>query len=1141
MSDILNKYPVFESNQVLTSTQLNNLVNYLDQQNRLTRAKLIGMGVVCGLETSYDSTQNELTISRGTGITSEGYLVNLGECVTTKYRPYTLPVGTIYEPFVNSNNEQDITLFELLTDEADSGPDDELLDDETFLSDKIVLLFIESFDKDLKSCLGKSCDELGKERTLTLRKLLISITDLETVWNRTNTGKLDAVFPEKFDLPVINLPRVLFDPAELHSSDYTEFSLNYAAAVQSVFTELLDALSETYDIYRPLFLESYDEQNPFETQPVSGILDDIDDFLTNSTAEFEPYFGIQYVYDLFQDLILAYNEFKNTAFDLMSECCPDMSRFPKHLMLGEAIPAPVSLCESSEYRHYFIQPPVYNLQKKLVQETIALHNRMVLMLESFDLERINGLTGEVEGFSIRITPSREKKTPLSLRSIPWYYDVNLNSGYENLGRLKDYWSFEVSRKCPLESDGLVLNYEDQSDDQSVAVDKLSTPLFYDIQDYPFLRIEGQIGTEIDQAIGRVNELKKQFNLPFDVVNLQLDSDAESLELDYSCGFEDIQEEYQSTRAGLCGIITDLGVLYDFVKENQDLLFDSDEEGDEEEILELIAELLGLLKSMCAAMEECVEDFEFETFQANYKETLEFIIDFILLDLSLLDQIEIKEEDEKEQIPLINGMIQRLSPLVFRILDMFFYSKLLRIYYSFKRREFYLKKETAVFSNFIDKHPGIDHQGGVPKGGTFILVSDNSESNTVVADFNLPYMCCGSNNCVPMCEDGSFEFDVVPFARPDYAVTTVGNRVDIDVMINDYQAFGGEFIIDSEKTSEFGGGISQASPTGPLRYKPKKDFVGVDTFVYNLINKKTGERDVATVTILVKEPDTDSECYSIPILECWGQKEVMEALQGREIEFGSDDNIFQLLLDSLRNTAGFTSAEIRTGVLRPRERKINLLNCLGIQFNPDAKNEELSQLIEQYQIENCGGEVTTECYTREILDCWGVQNILRFLEAINVNPEEDPTGTLLAYLRKNRGFSGAEIDFMLEVGSLFALLSCIFPDLSDDIGNDQMRELLAQYQAQNCQGSSDNPRVKVNVKVLEANDLKKVLTARGETVGGSDSKTKMENSLKKSKGGVSLTEDEMLLLSKKSISNLLDAKKIGFTTSENKKTLIKKLF
>lgn len=41
--------------------------------------------------------------------------------------------------------------------------------------------------------------------------------------------------------------------------------------------------------------------------------------------------------------------------------------------------------------------------------------------------------------------------------------------------------------------------------------------------------------------------------------------------------------------------------------------------------------------------------------------------------------------------------------------------------------------------YIDQNPGIEHQGGVPAGGTFIVVFD--EQGIVVADFCLPYRCC----------------------------------------------------------------------------------------------------------------------------------------------------------------------------------------------------------------------------------------------------------------------------------------------------------------------------------------------------------------------------------------------------------------
>ncbi len=1017
MTDILNTYPVFERNQVLTSTQLNNMVNYLDQQNRLTRAKLIGMGVVCGLEIDFNKSENTITISKGTGITSEGYLINIGDCVTVKYRPYNLPPGTIYEPFVGANNKQDIVLHELLTENAKAGIDDKLLDDETFLADKIVLLFIESFDKDLKSCLGKGCDELGKERILTLRKLLISKTDLQKVWNRTNTGKLDAVFPEKFNLPTVNMQRVLFNPNSPNSKDYKEFSLNYTTAILEVFDKLIKALAETYDIYRPLLIESYNEKNPFTTTPVLTKLGKLQNFLNDADATLNSFLGVQYVYDLFQDLILAYNEFKNAAFDLMSECSADMTRFPKHLMLGEAIPLPATLCQNSEYRHYFVQPPIYNLQKLLIQRTVSLHNRMVLMLESFDIKRINTINVvELKAFPIRITPSLEKTTALSLRSIPWYYDLKKKSSYAALGTLKNYWSFDISRKCTDEKEGLILNYEDQLADQSVAKYKLGTPLYYDIQDYSFLRIEGQTGVDVNLAIKKLKGLKTQFDLAFDIISLQLDPNLGAVTIDYKCGFEDIQEEYQMLKLNFCRFATDIRELYKFIDENQETLFDDDNENSEDikKYLEKLKEIVEQIEAVCKSLSTCINNFDFPGFQEKYKSVLEQIIDFVLLDLELLQKINIGKEDAKEQIPLINGIIQRLSPLANKFVDLLFYNRFLRLYYSFKRREFYLKKQIDTFSTYISKNPGIDHQAGVPKGGTFILVYINDAKNTVIADFNLPYLCCNKTSCIPMCDDaGGFVFEMKPFARPDYAVTLVDIPVEIDVLRNDSQIFGAELSVKSDEVSQFGGTIKQNSENGPLTYTPKEGFTGTDTFTYLLVDNKTGNSDLGKVTVVVKSPEQKG-CYTVEILQCWGEKSVRATLNVRDINVPEGANIFELLLESLRKTGGFTENEIFSNVLEEPERRRALLNCLGIANNNNTTYEELGQLILDYQKSNCGSvQPAKQCYTVEILRCWGEEAVKDLLTQREISV---PTGSnmfeaVLTDLRKTQVLQSMKSDLM----------------------------------------------------------------------------------------------------------------------------------
>ncbi len=1249
MADILNTYPVFESNQVLTSTQLNSLVNYLDQQNRLTRTRLIGMGVVCGLELSHDPATDEITISKGTGITSEGYLISMGECVTVKYREYTLPPGTIYEPFVDPNtNVMDISLWELLTDDADDKAGVTPLDTPgDFLDNKVVLLFIESYDKDLKSCLGKSCDELGKERILTIRKLLISETDLETVWGRTIKGKLDAAFPLKFNLPVINMPRVLFNPALPHSRAYDAFSKNYADAILAIFDGLFKALTETYKIYKPLLDESYDEQNPFVEDPIKDLQTTLLNFINDSSSPGAP-LGIQYVYDLFLDLIAAYNEFKNISFDLMSECTPDMTYFPKHLMLGEAIAPVLSLCENSEYRHYFVQPPVYNLQSDLLQRTIALHNRIILMLESFDLDRVNpGLeVVDGEGMDTRITPSNEKVTALSLRSIPWYYDPNLPSSYNKLGRLKDYWNYDVSRKCPLESDGLVLNYEDQSSDQSTAVDKLSTPLFYDIQDYPFLRIEGHINKSFEETVNAINALKEKFDLPFKTLALQLDTDVSTLELDYSCGFEDIQEEYTMLRASFCGFISDIMEVYNFVEDNQDLLFDDDGEGEDgDEVgdyLEKIKDLLNFFDEMCEAMAECVNDFDFEDFQSNYKDMLTYIIDFFLVEMELMDEIEISEDDEEEQIEVINGAVQRLFPILYKIIDLLFYNRFLRIYYSFKRREYYLRKETSVFSTFIEKHPGVDHQAGVPKGGTFIIVYNGGEDPSVIADFNLPYLCCGEDRCVPMCDEDGFVFEVLPFARPDYAITTVNHPVEIDVIRNDANILGGSYKINVTGSSENGADITQQGDTGPLVYTPPKDFMGYDNFDYQLIDNNTGDADTANVTVLVKEAGEEGECYSVSILQCWGDDAVRAALAGRGIETGADDDIYQILLNSLRETAGFTMDELGGGVLEDESRRRNLLNCLGIEIPGDATYDDLGQMILQYQAENCGGttdscysieilqcwgqEAVEEalagrgigfptgadiyqllldslretagftqeelgggvledesrritllnclgipisfnttydelgqlilqyqadncgggaagpCYTIQILQCWGRKNVIRILNERNILPGNNPFQQLLDSLRSTGGFNDIEIDLMLELGVLDDLLRCMGFDVGENTPPDQMRDIIKAYQADNCGGADrgETRTPNVDLTVVGTRELVNILTSRGVEVSETSSREDLENAVTKSKGGNKFTKNEADKLTKKSLTKVLTKRGGSSSTSDTKAVLINKL-
>ncbi|MEM6831607.1 MAG: hypothetical protein AAF551_13945, partial [Bacteroidota bacterium] len=138
----INNYPVFEGSQVLTSDQLNGMFSYLDQRDRYTRSRLIGIGIVCGLHVSVSqSTGNQrlVHISEGLGISSEGYLIRMPDCTMTYARKYSLPPDTVYEPFGNytdnifSQDRSNIQLYELLTNEPVDDPVDYEFIDAGFL------------------------------------------------------------------------------------------------------------------------------------------------------------------------------------------------------------------------------------------------------------------------------------------------------------------------------------------------------------------------------------------------------------------------------------------------------------------------------------------------------------------------------------------------------------------------------------------------------------------------------------------------------------------------------------------------------------------------------------------------------------------------------------------------------------------------------------------------------------------------------------------------------------------------------------------------------------------------------------------------------------------------------------------------
>ena len=274
-------FPNFVPNQILTNFQLNELRQFLDEQNRLTRTRLTGMGIVCGLFPVLTEGQGGfcvITISEGFGITSEGYLIEIPETVLVQVRNYTDPyreqieeavlpgnnglLWPVYEPWrlpvgnidlTQTNPVTQIPIRELLTQAE--------LDDPTFvqevgnisapitkadLKDKVLVLYLEMDPQNLKSCLTTDCNNKGQNLHLRVRVLLIDRQYLEPVV--PCTPQIDLVQVPRLHLGLHNTQHIGLDGV----TSVFQINTAYKDISQFIKTTLVPKVQAAYTAWSPL-------------------------------------------------------------------------------------------------------------------------------------------------------------------------------------------------------------------------------------------------------------------------------------------------------------------------------------------------------------------------------------------------------------------------------------------------------------------------------------------------------------------------------------------------------------------------------------------------------------------------------------------------------------------------------------------------------------------------------------------------------------------------------------------------------------------------------------------------------------------------------------------------------------------------
>ncbi len=721
MNSIKQFYPIFEEDQVLTAEQLNSLRSYLGRQDRVTRSHLIGIGIVCGLELTYED--NHIVISEGVGVTSRGYLIGLpeSECVAIrKYEDKKMieNVGEederdrYYQPFIAPGSSDQIPLWELLTEEEEK----DIVDEETYpvdlengttveegeiaYSDYSVLLYLEINDRDMDECCGEDCDEEGIRREFTVRKLLIKKEDLSRIASQNEPeGILRDPVNACAGLDDICMERLGYRPdQDLSLDEYKNFHQlldTYVPIIKYAAGQVEKVLADSYKTFRPVLAKRH-EDFPFPWSE-SGEENGLQQLLGQHIRKWP--LAIQYAYDFLKDLIDAYDEFRDEACEIMAKCSPNTARFKRHLMLGPA--TPTGERERPAHRHYFQPSPILDDYRDQKRKALLLFDRLVEMVKAFDIN-------SVKDGQIKITPDRTERAPLSKRSIPYYYNVE-----ERMNLIKT-WNYE---KTKLFKWNQIPSYHAEHYNTGQHSHKCTVePLSHVHTRYEHFRVEGHVGKEYEDALDTIENLREQYNLPFKVVGVKLSERFENTEMSFECRFEDLQNLYRSHRTELMCMLEEEQKFFNGLDTRREFsgkgwffpiyTFQTPEERMANYIEELADKLTDQLKDL--DVEELQNAFDaFMQMAEDYKDSFD------------QRKSQIEELNKKEQI-----IRYRLDKLI----SSCSIKKIKKLHELYRERVEEVKKMNR-FSDFASRHSGMEHLAGVPRGGTLVLVyiDQNEES------------------------------------------------------------------------------------------------------------------------------------------------------------------------------------------------------------------------------------------------------------------------------------------------------------------------------------------------------------------------------------------------------------------------------
>lgn len=529
-----------------------------------------GFGIVCGLEVHVNDDCS-IEVQAGTAITAGGQLVHLEKI--KKFHHYLLPLQNPNQRTQYLQQQLKVrTCYELSEATFDRKTMDSLkqqfqndLPERAFLHNKILLLLVETNPNDDALQLSfwiVSLDELAKglgiQSTPTIGSGLFG-----KVPTRTQVDPLEV---DKHLRPVLNLPSMVVPRFGYKTLAIKEKAKGFSGEMvnpfseikkfQAIFSEYKAILDDLIPDFRELLTILHTNYSGLFTHKGTDYLTKFPLLLEAKWARFckkgEHLYYIQYFYDWLRDLVKAYEELRFALTDVHLHCiCEETaSKSPSILLLGPVLGGRSSH-QPLVFRDGFTAPFGQTNRESQLQHIKCLHWRLMMMIWTFDLpflhldevlldfgfdpgneEKFDSTDfwesiGSINGLPLGFTPSKASFGKLGEQAIPYYYPLDGDSSY-SVHRYWDPYFTKVQRSAELRSynahlgDATLPSTSPANDGYSDLVQTLY-PLYFDLQEYPYLKVEGHIGKmiEIPGASTSLPEIKAN-NLCLDLIALAVD-------------------------------------------------------------------------------------------------------------------------------------------------------------------------------------------------------------------------------------------------------------------------------------------------------------------------------------------------------------------------------------------------------------------------------------------------------------------------------------------------------------------------------------------------------------------------------------------------------------------------------------------